>query len=192
MNRSVYLGAHMQDIQIGDIMSTADSEGAQLGAYAGKGVSYGNGHFEYDTDEYGLFIVLTSLVPAVGYFQGVDRNVRHISKLDFWTPEFDSLGSQGVSSMELYVPEHYSAAYAGLHNHVFGYLPTYYEYKVKNDKVTGNFRLNSINGSDPLTPAEFNAANSWYLMRVFDNEDFDSTADIVHGPSFLNGRFDAS
>lgn len=192
INRSVYLGAHMQDIQIGDIMSTADSDGAQLGAYAGKGMSYGNGGFEYDTDEYGLFIVLSSLVPAVGYFQGIDRNVQHVSKLDFWTPEFDSLGSQAVGAMELYVPTHFGNSYVGLDSQVFGYLPTYYEYKVKNDKVTGNFRVNSINGSHPLSDSGFNAANSWYLMRVFDNTDYTAADEIVHGPAFVDGKSDFS
>jgi len=47
MNRSVYLGAGVQNIQIGDIMSTADTDGAQLGSFAGKGLSYGNSHFDF-------------------------------------------------------------------------------------------------------------------------------------------------
>ena len=93
MNRSVYLGAGVQNIQIGDIMSTADTDGAQLGSFAGKGLSYGNSHFEYSTDEFGYFVIVTSIVPASGYFQGIDRQVLRTSKLDFWTPEFDSLGS---------------------------------------------------------------------------------------------------
>ena len=192
LNRSLYLGASMQDVQIGDVMSTADTEGANLGSYSGKGLSYGNGSFEYSTDEYGLFIILTSLIPSVGYFQGVDRNVKHISKLDFWTPEFDSLGAQAVSASELYVPEFYNSNYAGLDQQVFGYLPTYYEYKVKNDKVTGNFRINSINGTSAGAPAEFNAANSWYLMRVFDNQDFTSSSNIVHSAAFLDAKNDMS
>lgn len=193
LNRSVYLGANMQDIQIGDVMSTADTEGSNLGSYGGKGLSYGNGQFEYQTDEYGLFIVLTSLVPAVGYFQGVDRNVKHVSKLDFWTPEFDSLGSQAVSAEELFVPSFYTMTnFNQLPQKVFGYLPTYYEYKVKNDKVTGNFRLNSANGAWSGTSAEFNAANSWHLMRTFDELDFANVDDISHSASFIDGKNDCS
>ena len=96
LGRSVYLGASMQDIQIGDIMSTSDTvngnAGEQLGAYAGKGISYGNGHFDYETKEYGMFITVCSIVPKVGYFQGIDRTVKHLSKLDFYMPEFDNLG----------------------------------------------------------------------------------------------------
>jgi hypothetical protein len=111
MNRCNYLGASVQDIQIGDVMSTGDTAnslagtGSQLGAYAGKGMSYGNAHFDFSTDEYGYFIVLTSLVPATGYFQGMDRQVMRTTKLQFWTPEFDSLGSQPITADELYVPQ---------------------------------------------------------------------------------------
>ena len=61
------------------------------------------------------------------------------------------------------------------------------------DKVGGNFRLPSVNGSNPNTPAEFNGANSWYLMRVFDNDDFpNGSTDIVHSPNFISGRADFS
>lgn len=197
LNRSVYLGASMQDIQIGDIMSTSDtasgSTGEQLGAYAGKGISYGNGHFDYDTNEYGMFITVCSIVPKVGYFQGVDRTVKHLSKLDFWTPEFDNLGVQATAADELYLPQQWVSDYNQVNNTIFGYMPRYAEYKTKLDKVVGNFRLPSVNGANPLVPAEFNAANSWYLMRVFDNQDFPNGAtDIVHDPSFISGRSDFS
>lgn len=193
LNRSIYLGAHMQDIQIGDIMSTADTDSANLGAYAGKGLSYGTGHFEFDTDEFGLFIIMTSLVPSVGYFQGIDRNVKHTSKLSYFTPEFDSLGSQAIGADELFVPSFYTMSdYPQLPQKVFGYLPTYYEYKVKKDNITGNFRLNSINGAYPGSNVEFNAANSWHLMRTFDELDFATVNDISHSPSFITGRSDAS
>ncbi len=197
IGRSVYLGASMQDIQIGDIMSTSDTAkegtGEQLGAYAGKGISYGNGHFDYQTNEFGMFITVCSIVPKVGYFQGIDRTVKHLSKLDFWTPEFDNLGVQATEADELYVPQNFSSDFNQINNTVFGYIPRYAEYKTKLDKVVGNFRLPSVNGANPNTPAEFNGANSWYLMRVFDNDDFANGAtDIVHSPSFISGRADFS
>ena len=197
LGRSVYLGASMQDIQIGDIMSTSDTvngnDGEQLGAYAGKGISYGNGHFDYQTNEFGMFITVCSIVPKVGYFQGIDRTVKHLSKLDFWTPEFDNLGVQATAADELYMPQNFSSDYNQVNNTVFGYIPRYAEYKTKLDKVVGNFRLPSVNGSKPNTPAEFNGANSWYLMRVFDNDDFpNGSTDIVHDPAFVSGRGDFS
>ncbi len=197
LGKSVYLGASMQDVQIGDIMSTSDTvngnAGEQLGAYAGRGYSAGQSHFDYQTNEFGMFITLCSIVPKVGYFQGVDRTVKHLSKWDFYQPEADALGVQPTASDELYVPQDWSSDYTGIDQQIFGYMPRYAEYKIKLDKVVGNFRLPSVNGSNPNTPAEFNGANSWYLMRVFDNDDFAQGAtDIVHSPNFISGRGDFS
>lgn len=201
LNRSIYLGAAVQDIQIGDVMSTSDTSGAQLGAYSGKGMSYGNGHFEFSTDEYGYFIVLTSIVPAVGYTQGIDRQVMRLSKTQFWTPEFDSLGVQPLTANELYLSQNplvagYSQFNKDLNEQVFGYVPRYADYKVSHDQLTGNFRVPSINGTNPSVIA-FNAADSWHLNRVFDDGDFGydnqgvwtlSSPLVVHSLNFLRGR----
>ena len=107
MNRSIFLGTDVIPIQIGDVMSTS-MVGASgfdgLGEYAGRGIAFGTAKdFEYSTDEYGMFIIVSSIQPATGYFQGIDRNVKHLTKLDYWTPEFDCLGVQPITADELYV-----------------------------------------------------------------------------------------
>nr|UCS96072.1 MAG: major capsid protein [Microviridae sp.] len=199
LNRSNYLGAAMQDIQIGDIMSTADTSGAQLGSYAGKGMTYGNGHFEFSTDEFGYFIILSSIVPATGYFQGIDRQVMRTTKLSFWTPEYDSLGNQPITADELYISQNTAFANIGtfntaLHDKVFGFTPRYADYKVAHDSLTGNFRINSLNGTNGLNAGlGFNAADSWHLMRTFDDVDFglNGTMDpdsVVHSVNFMKSK----
>lgn len=199
LNRSNYLGAAMQDIQIGDIMSTSDTSGAQLGAYAGKGMTYGNGHFEFSTDEFGYFIILSSIVPASGYFQGIDRQTLRTTKLQFWTPEYDSLGNQPITGDELYISQNTAFANIGtfntaLHDKVFGFTPRYADYKVAHDYLTGNFRINSLNGTNGLNAGlGFNAADSWHLMRTFDDVDFanNGTLDpdaVVHSVNFMKSK----
>lgn len=195
LNRSVYLGAGVQNVQIGDIMSTSDTEGAQLGAFAGKGISYGNSHFEYSTDEFGYLIIVTSIVPATGYFQGIDRQVMRTTKLDFWTPEFDSLGSQPITAAELYIPQWptdmaLTPSTTSAYRQVFGFAPRYADYKVAHDQLTGNFRLLSVNGGSPRV----NAADSWHLMRTFEGiSDFTSNYEnVVHSPDFISGKADFS
>ena len=195
MNRSVYLGAGVQNIQIGDIMSTADTEGAQLGTFAGKGLSYGNSHFDFQTDEFGYFVIVTSIVPASGYFQGIDRQVMRTSKLDFWTPEFDSLGSQPITAAELYIPQYpqdmmATPATTSAYKQIFGFAPRYADYKIAHDQLTGNFRLLSLNGGTPW----LNAADSWHLMRTFNGTtDFQGNYEnVVHSPDFISGKADFS
>lgn len=199
LNRSLYLGSSMQDIQIGDVMSTADTQsisgGDKIGAYAGKGLSYGNGHFTYDTDEFGYFVVMTSIVPYSGYFQGVDRMVMRTSKLDFFTPEFDSLGSQPVTAAELYMPQLSTDMTSGNpYTQIFGFTPRYADYKQATtmNRLTGNFRLRSIQSLN--AGQRFNSADSWHLNRVFQgNLDFNNSyTNVVHDPDFISGKGDMS
>lgn len=177
MDRSLNLGRQMIQIQIGDVMSTSDTQGAALGDYAGKGLGYGQGHFDFESDEYGQFIIISSIVPAVGYYQGVDRNVLHTTKLDFWTPEFDNLGTQPILADELYISTDASSGFSQRNSVIFGWIPRYAEYKVGRDRVTGDFRYNSMNTGD----------DAWYLMRKFDDTSWQTQSDMVHSPDFIQG-----
>lgn len=192
LNQSIYLGTSLQPLQIGDVTSQSDTDGANLGAFAGRGLIYGNNHFEYETDEYGFFMVFASIVPSVGYPQGVNRVNMHRFKTDFFTPEFElKLGVQAVSASELYMPSVVSFTdrdWSDIFEKVFGFLPRYAELKTGRDYVTGNFRLNSLNGVYGDENVVFNAANSWYLMRMFSDEDFPAGAeDVVHSLQFVRG-----
>lgn len=193
LDRSIYLGEDIVPLQIGDVMSTADTAllgsegtGMPLGSYAGKGIAYGGKTFEHSTDEYGMFIIVSSIIPKVGYYQGFDRSVLHTSALSFWTPEFDSLGSQAISRAEVYEPidnltdSSQKAFYdttgsVPYYDTVFGYTPRYAEYKVAHDRLTGDKRYNSLAvGQD-----------SWHLMRVLN---YRSSFDVVHSRNFVTGN----
>ena len=178
LNRSVYIGSQKQGLQFGDVMSTADTATSQLGNYAGKGISYGDGNFEFDSDEYGIMIIVSSIVPNTGYWQGVDRNVLHKSKLDFFTPEFDNLGTQAITRQELYTPVNaytMSGNVNELNTGVFGFTPRYAEYKIGKDRLTGDLSLNSFADS---------YSGAWHLMRNVEYSDYSS---IVHDVDFVRG-----
>lgn len=143
MKRSYYCGYSEFPCQFGDNMSTADTSGARLGDYSGKGVAYDRGAFQYDAyDERGMYLIVNSVVPQVGYFQGYDRHVDHIYNLDFYHGDFDHLGVQALSVGEV-------AGMAGNIDlrdvdKVFGFVPRYGEYLVYNDHVTGMPSLPSV------------------------------------------------
>lgn len=176
MNRSIYLGCANQSLQFGDVMNTAGASDGDLGKYAGKGISYGDAGFEFDADEYGIMIIISTIVPKVGYYQGVDRSVKHIQKLDYWTPEFDNLGTQAISKSELYIPtDAYSfVGTKDIQNTVFGFIPRYAEYKIGKDRLTGDFRLSSIEAG----------ADSWHLLRTVEYTSYDN---IAHDLDFVRG-----
>ena len=199
LNRSVYLGCQTVPLQFGDVMSNAATEQGYIGEYAGKGIAYDDkGSFTCSTDEFGMFIIVSTITPATGYYQGVDRSVKHIYHLDYWTPEFDGLGTQPITADELYVTYAGDSSLAdpALRETIFGFTPRYAEYKVGRDQVTGNFRVPSLH----VTPLSNNGSASWHLMRSFDDTDFatyDSSGNAIysvdnikHNVNFVYARGD--
>lgn len=154
---SKYLGHFADTIKVGDVMSNADTmsadnnTGALLGQFAGRGLGYQQGHFTFSAGaNYGLVLILQDIVPTPFYFQGLSTPITSIDRLDFFTPEFDSICSSPVSMRRLFNDQPLK-----YYDTVFGYLPQYSEYKVGHDILSGNFRLHSVNAD--LSP--------WYQSR---------------------------
>lgn len=177
LNRSTYLGVKSTPLQFSSVESTSSTDSAFLGDYAGKGQSFIQDSFSCNPqNEYGIFLIINTFVPQVGYVQGIDRHNLHLSNYDFYTPEFDSLGNQAISKLELFnSPRGGVANSADVVNQVFGFTPRYSEYKVPRDFLTGDFRIRSV-GADNL--------QAWHLMRLFEITDYD---DLVHDLDFVSG-----
>lgn len=164
LKRSVYLTDYIQPVNIGDVTSTANTEGARLGDYAGKGISDGDGSFEFTTYEHGELIIISTIIPHTSYYQGQDRSTYAQTRMDFFIPEFDSMGVQSLDTREVFMPldsrQQYPAGtttYNALNynNLVFGFVPRYAEYKRGVDMITGDFRLRSRGAGN----------DSWTLFR---------------------------
>lgn len=186
MNRSIYLGSHKIPLMTGDVMATSDtlssSGGSRVGDYAGKGFLVGqDGHFAFETDEYGLFIICSSIVPEVGYFQGVDRHNLHQTRLDFLTPEFDGMGTRAIAKCEAYLSMDATDQDRRNMSEIFGFTPQYSEYKVGRDFLTGDYRLRSLNAAG-------DSSEAWHLFRDLSELQYNP----VHNLSFVNGRVDAN
>lgn len=184
LNRSELVTTYDQIIQFGDVTSTSDTDGAQLGAYAGKGMTFGDGKFSFDTNgEYGMLHIITTIVPDIDYYQGINRHVLHLSKLDFFTPEFDNLGTQPISQAEVYSPLYYlnqddepeNINWNGYQNKIFGFTPRYAEYKTDTSMISGDYALNSRNVGK----------EAWTLFRDVSNLFDVQSVEIVHDPRFV-------
>lgn len=177
LNRSTYIGVKTSPLQFASVESTSSTDSAVLGDYAGKGQAVIQDSFTCNPqNEYGMFLIINSFVPQVGYVQGIDRHNLHMSNYDFYTPEFDALGNQAISKLELYNSVlHYVGNSQDVVNQVFGFTPRYSEYKVARDFLTGDFRIRSV-GADNL--------QAWHLMRLFSINDYD---ELVHDIDFVSG-----
>lgn len=147
LQRSIWLGSSRVPLNFGEVVSTSDTSTANLGDYAGIGTIADMGsHFTCDTDEFGQFIVIATIVPDVVYYQGIDENVMHVSKLDFHTAEFDGIGNTPLRRANLMTSlQDFSVNTGGIES-VWAFASKYWEYKTKVDHLTGDFRCNTVNG----------------------------------------------
>ena len=181
LNRSSLIESYKQRIDFYDVTSTSSTETAPLGGFAGKGVSYGDGKFHVDTHgEYGMLIIITTIIPDEFHYQGMLRHVFHKSKLDFFTPEFDALGVQAIAKSEAYLPNEGTSTdnQLTLTNGIFGFTPRYSEYKYGFSQVTGDYDVPSMNVGK----------EAWTLGRSLKDTYDDNPTGFVHNLNFIVGN----
>lgn len=161
LNRSVYIGHSSSPFQISDVTSTGSIE--DLADYKGKAVNYNiGGSFDYESGEdFGYIIIISTVVPDIKYFEGTPRYINHLSRNQFYQPEFDKLGVQAIRASELksnLINEdrvlNESANISD--DEIIGYTDRYAEYKQNcYGKLLGDFKLHGHN----------TGLDCWYLWR---------------------------
>lgn len=171
---STYLGAHSNDIMIGDVMSNSDTfdstsgNGAVLGQYAGRALGGSKDNkFTYSAEEHGYFFITYELEVKSSYVQGLRPEVTALDRLDFFQPEFDGLDVDAIHMRELFTGSLFNDGAPNLSPitnpyQVFGYTPRYSKYKVNFDSVLGDFRRHSVN----------TGLDSWFFARRFEPSQF--------------------
>lgn len=108
-------------------MSTADTETAKIGDYAGKGIGYGDSDVtEYTAKEFGCWITLSVIVPESGYYQGYILENKQIGRFSFFHPEFDALGYQVLERGEVQADFNINTADVNFLNTSFGYSTAFW------------------------------------------------------------------
>lgn len=184
-NRSLYLGSIETPIQISDVMSQGSfinvddpDYSVRLGEYAGKAIGYEDGviTFEPDQPEYGFIICMSAIVPDTAYYEGRHRELYHVKREDYFTPEFEQFGVQAIRNDELYALRNGFESSPYTPSGIFGYAPRYSEYKcgIQSSNILGDFLVKSRN----------NGMNAFHLFREFkkvptNNYSFKTTADAT-------------
>lgn len=170
---STYLGSNRKTIKIGPVMSNADTEaqgGATLGQFAGRGLTNDleeYGHFSYEAQEHGIFIITNEIQVRSSYWQGLRPEFDLLNREDFCLPELDALGVEAVPAYQLMFSDLEGSDASVLQNveseisgfdHILSFRPTYDKYKFNFDSLLGDFRYKTKN----------TGLDSWYLSRLFD------------------------
>lgn len=154
----VRIGSSRVNVNISDVMSTAENSQGFLGEYGGRGIGYNDSDkFTYETDKFGVWITYTVVVPESGYFQGYLLENRHRDRYHFFMPEFDALGYQVLERGEIMDSydcdsENWDPKSSYARTRAFGFVPRYSEYKVGRNIVNGDLSLIGLkNSMSPYT-----------------------------------------
>lgn len=155
LQRAEYLGGGMQVLNIGEVVQTSSTISTEqdtypLGQMAGRGIAYGNQNkFKHTFVEHGYILGIMSIQPDAAYYQGIQKDLQKLDRLDFYTPEFAQIGEQPIAVSELYVKGLTEAQM----DETFGYTPRYAEYKFSLNEIHGEFK---------------NTLDTWHMARKFD------------------------
>lgn len=183
--RSIYVGFSSNDVDINSIFATANSTNADgdtsvVGDFSGAGIGRGNSLIQFQNDEEGIFITISTIQPSGGYYQGYDRVNRALTKSQFYQAGFDALGVQSIEKGEVYVSRNFDTFITDANDYAdhFGFTGRYGERKRSINRVSGDFSF----------PSVLQGGSAWHLMRSFDDGYFNNTfSNIVHSQDFVRG-----
>lgn len=137
LDRPEYLGGFTAPINLSQVASTAET-GSGVNSGLGKVGAFslsnpGGFLFSKSFTEHGILMVVACCRVKESFSQGVSREDIRFDRLQFYWPQFASLGEQPVWSQEVVLSPDYM-------DDVFGYQEAWAEERMIPDLVTGQFR----------------------------------------------------
>ena len=201
---SIIVKTFLTDIDVSDIFATASTTGETssiLGEYGGRAIGKGDGLIKFDSNCFGIFMVLCTIIQRRHYFCGVNPDLLHRQKDEFYNPSFDSLGFS--ISPKAILNGGRNCVIDNTISTSFGFKPRYLEYKFFKPIVAGDFNrpsqrntLDAFIGSaypnNTLTPIyskninkpAFRAQLYNYNNIFYEHEDIKIVGDDVNSPYY--------
>lgn len=134
---SIRIGGFVNSIQIGEVVSTAETQDGTLGEIVGKGTSaLDSGTLEFTADKHGIVMGIYSVSPLQEYNSfGVDPFNQKMVRTDYYNPAFDNIGPHILRRMSNFFVFGSNA----LNNRIMGFVKPWLEYKSNVDKVYNEF-----------------------------------------------------
>lgn len=171
-----YIGGTFQPIVFSQVLQTSPADSGTLGTVGASGISSSSSHVgSFSTDDFGIAMVLMSIMPDTYYSQGWMREHLYRTQSDFPLPERAALGMQPIYRGELY----YDARDVtnDKNGDLFGYQSRLDELRYRQNEIHGEVanpnnlsfspyvQSRTFDGTENLNPVflstEDNIDNSW-------------------------------
>lgn len=148
-DESNFIGASSYNVDITQVMSTAETEQGYLGEYAGKGIGSSTGDsYTFTARKQGYYIEFFAIVPDSRLAQAVDPNLNHIDRNSFFDSSFDSITLLPSKKDSIYGTHDLGFSGGDVGSVAgFGNIPNYMEYKISFDKINGDMSMMSTRDS---------------------------------------------
>ena len=152
---SEFIGAQTVSCSPDPVMNTAETEQGSLGEFAGQciGSSRSSGNKEvglhFTAKAPGFVISMFTLVPESRMCQGVNPQLYHKERADFFKDEFDAITLLPTRKAAIYGIEEFSLSEvrSQVFDQGFGNIPNQTEDKVKQNLMNGDMTLGSTRAS---------------------------------------------
>lgn len=143
MQRPEYLGGNRIPINIHQVLSTADTTDAEIGATGAYSLTTdSHSDFTHSFTEHGFIIGVMVARYDHSYQYGLERMWTRKDRYDYYWPVLANIGNVGVRNDQIYAQGTSADA------QIFGYQEAWAEYRYKPSYVTGEMRSNVNNSLD--------------------------------------------
>lgn len=136
-------------ININQVVSNAQTDGAQLGDLAGQAFSQSSDKVEFECPQFGYVMCLSCIIPISRISGGSQPESYNVTLFQQPLPDFDGLGYEVINNSSLY-DHNYRGSYLMNDTNFkkgFGFVPRYSSFKTYNNIRSGGFALPSISDS---------------------------------------------
>lgn len=171
LQRPEYLGGKRIPINIQQVIQNSEtSENNYLGTTGAMSITADSDHlFTKSMTEHCILLVLGAIRQDHSYQQGLERQWKRGTRLDYYWPLMANLGYQPIYNYEI------MAQGTEDDNGIFGYIEHWAEYRYKNSRISGEF-LSTY--SAPL--------DSWHLGDYYEDLPVLSTEFIQETDEYVN------
>lgn len=145
LHRAEFLGGNSQNVNVSELISSAQSDNLPQGSLAGRANSFGSsGFIDKYVNDYGFIITLECLSPLEINVGGLSRQLIRDSRFDYFNPKFAELGDMAVTKKEVssalcLLNSYNEDKVENWYDEIFGYTPRYMDLKFIPSHVHADF-----------------------------------------------------